>query len=113
MKENLKKLRIEKGLTQKTMCEMLSVSHNCYASYEQGRTEPNVQTLIKLAEIFEVSVDYLIGKTDDVGFMPAQTSSEFSSAERELIKKVRSLSPFDRELVVAQINRLAKDSVKI
>ena len=62
--ERLKKIRKESGLTQKQVYEKLGISANGYASYEQGRTEPSIHTLITLCEIFDVSADYLLGLED-------------------------------------------------
>lgn len=59
--ERLKMIRVESGMTQKDVYQKLDISPNGYASYEQGRTEPNIQTLIKLCAIFEISADYLLG----------------------------------------------------
>ena len=66
-KDRLKEVRIEQKLTQKDMYEMLELSSNGYASYEQGRTEPNLQTLKKICEILHVSADYLFGLENDDG----------------------------------------------
>lgn len=62
--ERLKTVRVECNLLQKDVCEELGVSLNCYASYEQGRTEPNLETLKKLCKLFDVSADYLLGLVD-------------------------------------------------
>ena len=62
--ERLKQIRKENGMTQKDVYERLRISCNGYASYEQGRTEPNIAPLIKLCKIFEVSADYLLGIED-------------------------------------------------
>ena len=62
--ERLKTIRIESGMTQKDVHEKLGVSLNCYASYEQGRTEPNIDMIVKLCKMFDVSADYLLGLED-------------------------------------------------
>ena len=59
--ERLRKLRQDCNLTQKEVCEQLNISLNGYASYEQGRTEPNIETIVKLCTIFNTSADYLLG----------------------------------------------------
>ncbi len=59
--ERLKMIRKESNMTQKDVYTQLNISQNGYASYEQGRTEPNINTLIKLCKIFDVSSDYLLG----------------------------------------------------
>ena len=62
--ERLKAIRKECGKTQKNIYELLKVSANCYASWEQGRTEPDIKSIIKLCNIFGVSADYLLGISD-------------------------------------------------
>ena len=62
--ERLKAVRRECDLLQKDVCEKLGVSLNCYASYEQGRTEPSLEMLKRLCKLFDVSADYLLGLTD-------------------------------------------------
>ena len=62
--KRLKMVRQESGLTQKQVYEKLGISANGYASYEQGRTEPSVHTLIALCKIFDVTADYLLGLED-------------------------------------------------
>ena len=58
----LKELRESKGLTQKEVAEIIGYSEISYARYEKGEREPDITTLCKLAEYFNVTVDYLIGR---------------------------------------------------
>lgn len=64
--KRIKLLRKQKGLTQKQLADLLDISASTVAMYETGRREPDTQTLNKFAELFGVSVDYLLGreKTD-------------------------------------------------
>ncbi len=62
--QRLKNIRKESNLTQKQVYEKLGISANGYASYEQGRTEPSISTLIALCKLFDVSADYLLGLED-------------------------------------------------
>ena len=62
--EKLKNLRLEKGLSQKSVALSLGVSPTCYAGYEQGYREPDLTTLKKLCLFFETSADYLLGITE-------------------------------------------------
>ncbi len=59
--EILREVRRESGMTQKDVYTILQVSPNCYASWEQGRTQPDIENIKKLCGIFEVSADYLLG----------------------------------------------------
>ena len=58
--KNLKDARKQSGLTQKQVANILNVVESCYANWEQGRTEPNVDMLRKLGKIFNISLDDLI-----------------------------------------------------
>lgn len=52
-------------MTQKDVYLKLQVSPNCYASWEQGRTQPDIESIKKLCAIFDVSADYLLGIDKD------------------------------------------------
>ncbi|MBE5748172.1 MAG: helix-turn-helix transcriptional regulator [Clostridiales bacterium] len=58
----LKELREAKGLKQKEVAEIIGYSEVSYARYENEKREPDISTLCKLAEFFNVTVDYLIGR---------------------------------------------------
>ncbi len=61
----LRELRKELKLTQTDVANKLFITQHGYSNYENGKTEPNIETLIKLADIFNVSVDYLIERNDN------------------------------------------------
>ena len=61
----LKELRKKKGITQLRLATELNTTQNTINRYETGEHEPGIAELIKLADYFNVSVDYLIGRTDD------------------------------------------------
>ena len=61
----LKKLRLQDGLSQQKMSDLLGVSRSTVAMWEIGASEPDNNTLGKIAEHFNVSVDYLLGLSDD------------------------------------------------
>ena len=62
--ENIRKLRIDKGYTQKQVAEHLGVSQNTYSQYEIGVLNYPVDAVVKLADFYNVSVDYLLGRTN-------------------------------------------------
>lgn len=61
--KRLKQLREETGLTQEELAKKLNISRGTYAHYETGKREPKFETLQHLATYFNVSVDYLLGKS--------------------------------------------------
>ena len=60
--DRIKRLRIAKEMTQEELAKVLDVSPSTVGMYEQGRRKPDNDTLIKIANIFEVTTDYLLGK---------------------------------------------------
>ncbi|MBQ8292155.1 MAG: helix-turn-helix transcriptional regulator [Clostridia bacterium] len=52
------------GLTQRELAEKLGIAQPSYVRYENGTAEPNYENLVKLADTFDVSVDYLLGRAD-------------------------------------------------
>lgn len=58
----VRELRERKGLTQKQLAKMIGISSGCLSKYETGKTLPDPDTLIKFADVFNVSVDYIIGR---------------------------------------------------
>lgn len=61
--ESLKQKRLRSGLTQVAVAKQLEISSRAYQHYENGTREPNIKTLIHLADIFNISLDELVGRT--------------------------------------------------
>lgn len=57
----IKQARIAKGLKQSELAEMLELAASTVALYEQNRREPNLKTIVKLAKILDLSLNYLLG----------------------------------------------------
>lgn len=62
--DRLRELRKEHNLLQKDIAEKIGVSRDSITKYESGDREPTLDNIIKMAEIFDVSIDYLIGVSD-------------------------------------------------
>lgn len=62
--ERIRELRIESGLTQEALGEIIGVKRFAVYSYEKGRACPEMKNLVVLADYFDVSMDYLAGRTD-------------------------------------------------
>lgn len=61
--KNIRSIREDNDITQRQVAELLNVSQNTYSQYETGKIEWTASTLIKLADYFDVSVDYLLDRT--------------------------------------------------
>ena len=57
----LKELRNEKNFTQRKIAELMNVSQVSYLHWEQVKTQPDIENIVKLCQLFDVSADYLLG----------------------------------------------------
>ena len=64
MKNRIKELRIEKNMLQSDVAKLVGKSERMIGFYENGERDPNTETLAKLSEIFDCSIDYILGKSD-------------------------------------------------
>lgn len=86
--ETLKKLRKDKNLSQLEVAKYLGTSQQNYCRYENGDNEPDINTLIKLATFFHVSVDYLIGNEQ-----PNKVDlTSLSETKKDCIEEIQSLT---------------------
>ena len=63
--ERIKGLRLSKKVTQKEIADAIGVSSVSVQRFEYGSVRPSLDTLIALADYFDVSLDYLVGRSDD------------------------------------------------
>lgn len=65
LKDRLKELREKKGITRHKLSKDLNISHNCIRSWEAGEYAPSLGWAKAFAEYFDVSIDYLVGRTNN------------------------------------------------
>ena len=94
--DNLRKLREQKNITQIKLSTDLEVSQELISRYELGTSFPQPQMLIKLANYFNCSVDYLLGITD-VSTPVNYLANNYNKRDLELINKYNSLSSEDKK----------------
>ena len=63
--ERLYQLRKRYGMSQRELARRLAVSHYTVSSYENGRSDPNDEIKMRIAQVFDVSLDYLLGLIDE------------------------------------------------
>lgn len=80
---NLKYLRKSRSLTQQELADVLGISRQGYAKYENDLGEPDISTLIKLADYFDVSVDSMIGRASNNDIL---NTAKLSSFYNELLQ---------------------------
>jgi putative transcriptional regulator len=85
--ENLKALRIKKGMTQKELATRLNVVRQTISKWEKGLSVPDSELLIKLAEILEVSVSQLLGSKIEIEEKPDALAEQLSRINEQLAIK--------------------------
>lgn len=87
MGKRLRLLREKSGLSQKFVAEQIGVKNNTLSGYESGNREPDSETLTKLADYYEVSTDYLHGRSDNIKGLTAQNNNYHSLNEIDKLIK--------------------------
>ena len=66
LNENIKKLRIAHGMNQVEFANLVGVSKQCVSNWENDNVLPSIEMLTKIADIFKVSTDYLLGRAEKI-----------------------------------------------
>lgn len=105
-------LRKEKGLNQVGLGMKLNVSQKMISAYESGIHQPSIETLIQLSEIFDVSVDYLIGNSDIRSKAEALTK-DTNDLEIKLLDSFKKLDKDNQQQAIGIIFALQHYKVNI
>jgi len=74
--ERLRELRIQHKISQQAIANALGVSRQAYGHYEAGSREPSQEVILRLADYFDVTTDYLLGREKKVEEIPAEAGSD-------------------------------------
>ena len=108
--ENLKKAREKVGLTQAQAAEAIGVSDGTYKNYEQGKREPNGDKMVTIANLFNVTTDYLLGREPAPNpFADLNLSEE---DEANVVAKYMSLPPEIRACMLDVLVKLGDAAKK-
>ena len=93
--ERLRKLRIQKGISQVQLAKQTNINNNYISKYERGDAIPEVKNLKSLAEALEVSVDYLYDGIEEDAAIADFQDKDFL----EIFKKAEALADNDKEVI--------------
>ncbi|SJZ82945.1 helix-turn-helix domain-containing protein [Selenihalanaerobacter shriftii] len=115
LKHRLKQLRTEKKLTQKELGDHLELTPATISFYEIGRRTPDYETLINISNYFDVSLDYLLGKTHIRNSQTAKYLKDLpSKIVNELSSEPENLNKLMQTIYVAKKNNIQiKGLVKV
>jgi transcriptional regulator with XRE-family HTH domain len=76
--ERLKKLRNDKELSQAKLANILGIAQQTIDRWEQTKTEPDMETIVRLATLFDVTADYLLGLSNDISKLEVKAKNSFN-----------------------------------
>ena len=102
--KRLKELRLTKKMSQQILADLIGVSRSTVAMWETSSSQPDNDCLLKLSDIFEVSTDYLLGRTDD----PSQKTldEQLEGVEFSIWGEVHDLTDGEKQDVIKFIKFL-------
>lgn len=107
--ERLRNLRKERGLTQQAVADRLQVDRTTYTKYEIGRVSPDPQGLSKLADMFAVTVDTLLGRENGAIHLPVMDSPkspvDLTTQEKVLVQLFRQFSAEEQTALVEKVQQ--------
>ena len=108
MLPTLKKLRAEYGISQKALAQAVGITQQSVNSFENHDVSPSYLILLKLADYFDTSIDYLVGRTDIRSRIEYRSEWELSKQEEEMMRQYRALSETDRSYIEMMVQRLSE-----
>ncbi len=101
---NLKALREEAAVSQKQLADAIGVSQQSINKYENHNIEPDIETMIRIANYFNTSVDYLIGHTSVRHKIEQVTAYELNAEESSVVDAFRKLTKKQKSCISAVID---------
>lgn len=107
--QRLRDLREDKDLSQTEIANVIKTSQSYYAQYESGKRAIPFDRIIELANYYNVSIDYIAGRTND---KKGLTRSELSEKETALIKNYRELTEKQQGMILGRIETYQEENAE-
>ncbi|GHU60653.1 hypothetical protein AGMMS49975_29720 [Clostridia bacterium] len=104
--ERIQQLRKAQNFTQKQVAEAVNVQTNSLQQFEYGKLKPSLDTLIKIADFFGVSLDYLAGRADNDNTIKIEKTGSLTQEEKRLLEDYRKLGKINQVRVLERIQML-------
>lgn len=110
-KNVFKRLRTSSGYTQSEMAEKLGIAKSTISMYENGKREPDFETLELIADFFNVDTDYLLGRTDKTTLLPETIGSYYLNDDARELAEFMFKNPEYKVLFDAS-RKVKKDDIE-
>lgn len=97
-----KRLRVSAGLTQVEIAEKLKISRSTIGMYETGAREPDFETLERIADFFNIDIDYLLGRTNKTTLLPETIGQYNSGLNKRDTRDIEKILDQTREQLLSQ-----------
>lgn len=104
----LKELRLSQNLTQTELSKLLNIGQTTIASYENGKNQPHIMSLIAYAKFFDCTIDYMAGLDD--GGAPVSSAPTLPPDEKELLELYRQLNYEGKQRLIARAEVMIEDA---
>ena len=108
MLPNLKTLRKEANLSQQKLGDAVNISQQSINQYENQEAEPDIANLTKLADYFDTSIDYLVGRTDIRRKIERTEAFDLNEQESASLRRYRALSEKERACIDLMLQTLTE-----
>ena len=105
--QRLRDLKEDKDLKQSNIAKIINVSENQYGRYERGENDIPLEKALLLADFYNVSLDYIAGRTNDKRGL---TRSELSAFDTDILKKIHALSDEQRGIILGRIEQMTEEN---
>ncbi len=105
---NLKLLRKEYGISQQKLADALQISQQSINQYENHKVEPDIHLLSAMADYFDTSIDYIVGRTEERRKIERTEENHLNHEEAQVVKGYRTLTREERDCVQTVIQTLAQ-----
>ena len=110
MNNRLAQLREERELSQEDVGKIVNAAQNTVSQWERGARGISSEMLIRLSDFYKVSIDYLLGRSEDRSMFHKTTLSDITDDEIQLIKKYRSLDEDGKRRVLRNLDGEYEDA---
>ncbi len=114
--EKIRDLRKAKKMSQSDFASAMGYSRPLIVNWEKNTRDPDTHALLKIADYFNVSIDYLMGREDYFGNYYRQgspSSEKLTDKERVMLEEFRGLLPEMQDLVITMMKNLHSEKVKV
>lgn len=109
MKTRIKELRLSKGISQTALAVNVGCSQNTISRIELEETSPSSELLVEFSNYFNVSIDYILYKSDIKNFTPQVSLMSLPPRLSEYVKKMLLLSEIDKKTIYVLIDHLSNN----